>query len=182
MKNLTKLAIATSLLAASSATFAASVDGPVGATSTATQDVTLTISEAVEITDIDDIAIPSWTAGDGDTSAFDDVCVYNNGDGLYNVTITDNTVASAGFGLTDTATSLVDLPMTVTFNDEALVGGGLVTHGTPLIGQTNADTSRTCANDGGTNARVHVDVLGTDLDTVITGTYLSILTIIIAPE
>ena len=70
----------------------AASDGTLGATSTATSNISVFVPFNVQITSVDDIALGNWLSTSGDLSGVSEVCIYSNGSSGYTVT------ASSGNG------------------------------------------------------------------------------------
>lgn len=158
----------------------AASDGVLGATSTGTAVVTLTIPERFQISDMNDIALGSY-GGAGDLTGNDDICVYHNGDGSYQVTITDNSALTVGFAVEDAANT-VAIPMQVRWNDQTgTAGNAAVTYNTPLV-STGANTSTTDCSVGGLSANLEVTLLEADLQAAPAAAYDSTLTLIVEPD
>ena len=183
MKNL-KLATFNALLGAAFIGFSAqpalsASDGILGASSTGTADVSLTIEEVVRITDMDDFAFGSYS-GSGALEADDNICVYHNGDGNYKVTITDDTTGSpSGFAVEG---PLGDIPMEVKWNDApSTTGSTLITYGVALAA-TNANTeSENCAT-GGLSANMQVDLAEANIQAAPAGAYSSTIVVLVEPD
>ena len=91
--------IGKALAVAAVATFAASnafaaTQGTLGATSTGSLNITLTIDALVQISALDDIPLGNYTGGANMTGA-DDLCVYSNTGG-YEITATGDDGAGGG--------------------------------------------------------------------------------------
>ncbi|MCZ6871353.1 MAG: hypothetical protein O7G84_17795, partial [Gammaproteobacteria bacterium] len=80
---------------------AATVDGTVGATSTGTTDVSVTIPDRVRVSRLDGIALGTY-GGSGDMSGVDDLCVFRNGSGSYKIQLDSANPGGANeFQMTD---------------------------------------------------------------------------------
>lgn len=184
MKKLLALAAGTAVaLTLSYDTYAATADGTLGATSTGTADVTLTIAEQFQISDMDAFAFGAY-GGTGDLDANDDICVYHNGDGSYRVTITDDSsnVTPNSFEVED-ATDSTDIAMSVSWNDATgTAGETAATHGTPITPQSGANTSAADCSVGGLSANLHVVLLEADLQAAAAGSYDSEITVLVEPD
>ena len=160
----------------------AATQGTLGATSTGTTVVTLTIAEQFQITDVADIALGAY-GGTGDLNGNDDLCVYHNGDGSYRVTITDtSTITPASFTVED-AGDANEIAMSVFFNDvTGTVGEAAVTDGTALTPLSGANTSTADCSVGGLSANVHVTLLEAALQAAPAGAYDSTLTLVVEAD
>jgi hypothetical protein len=153
----------------------AATQGTLGATSQGTLDITLSIDPLVQITDLDDIDLGTYS-GTGPLAGSDDICVYSNNGG-FDITATGSGAAQA-FTLAGTSTTI---PYTVQWaNTSGATTGTAMTTGTPLSGQTATFSGPNCG--GGTNTTVIVTVGDTDLSVAPTDTYAGILTLLVAPQ
>ncbi|PCJ32861.1 MAG: hypothetical protein COA99_16230 [Moraxellaceae bacterium] len=186
MKNLTKIAFAVSLMTLSSAAISATADGTEGATSTATFDVTLTLSEQVMVSELAGNMggfLFGAYGGAGDLTATQDICVYHNGDGVYDITISDDS-ATAGFNVED-AGDTTAITMDVVFNDEQGVLGIPTTmaEATKIFGQTAANTTnQDCSAGIGMSASIEVTLAALDLQAAPAGAYDAQLTLLVEPN
>ena len=151
----------------------AATQGQVGAASTATATVSLTIPERVRLSGVADMSLGQWPGAGGLTGS-QTVCVYSNGDGHYRLT-------QAGqarlFNGTDS------LPYQVYFNDApSPSGGAALVADTPLVGQTGANTQAADCSQGGPSAAVRVEVSATDLRAARPGAYTGVLTLVAEVE
>ena len=183
MKNLTRASLLASALFTSGIGFAAT-QGTVGATSTGTLDIDVTVDDQVRISGLSDILIAFDPAGTGDVTGSSTACIYRNGAGTYSIEATGDG-ASDAFTIEDSAATPTVVPYTVEWDDE--VGGGNaagVTSGTALTGQSGANTvSDDCSNaGGGANAFVEVTIDRADLLAAPAGTYNGTLTLLVTPE
>ena len=160
----------------------AATDGVVGATSTGTLDINVDVEDLVRISALSDIFITFDATGTGDITGSSTACVYRNGAGTYEVNATGSGAANA-FTIQDAAPTPTTVAYTVAWDDDvsgAAAAG--VTSGTPLTGQTGADTvSDSCAT-GGANAFVEITIPRASLVAAPAGTYNGTLTLEIAPE
>jgi hypothetical protein len=168
------LAVAAVASFAASNAFAAT-PGTLGATSQGTLNITLTIDELVQISALDDIALPNYTGG-ADITGGGDLCVYSNIGG-YQITATGNGANSAFHLIGAGAT----IPYTVEWADSAgALSGEPMTSGTALINQSGTFTTPNCG--GLDNARVMVTVSSTDLAAAPAQDYAGVLTLLVAPQ
>jgi len=163
----------------------AATQGTLGLTSTGSANISVTKTVEAQITDIQDMTLPSWSIGDGDVTLYSNICVYSS-TGSYKVTATgsgsgnDFTIAS------DSST----IPYTVTWNS-AGAGGGLDNSGTALNAgaesgdfQNAATTTADCNGGGAGNdtARVILNITNADMiaamgsNTPYTGTLTMLIT------
>ena len=182
MKNFLKTtALITSVLATSGAI--AATQGTVGATSTGTLDISVDVEDLVRISGLSDILLTFDVTGTGDIVGSSTACIYRNGAGNYTVNATGDGAANA-FTIQNAAPVPTPIAYTVAW-DDAVTGTAAVgvTSGTPLAGQTGANTvSDDCSTGGGANAFVEVTVPRASLVAAPAGTYNGTLTLEIAPE
>lgn len=183
MNQFLSVAVFAFAVASSGSAMAATADGTLGATSTGTADVTLSINEQFQISDMDAFAFGAY-GGTGDFDANDDICVYHNGDGSYRVTITDdsNNVSANAFQVED-ATDTNEINMSIFWNDvTGVTGESAVTYNTALTPQSGANTSAADCSVGGLSANLHVVLAEADLQAATAGSYDSELTVLIEPD
>jgi hypothetical protein len=167
------LAIAAIAALAASEAHAAS-DGSLGATSQGSLDITLTINSLVQISALDDIALPTYAGAD--IAGSDDLCVYSNTGG-YEITATGNGTGQA-FELIG---SSANIPYTVEWSDSAGAGSGTaLTTNVALTGQGGTFSTTDCG--GGNNAQVIVRASEPDLAVAPADNYTGVLTLLVAPE
>lgn len=170
------MTLAVAVLGAAAAGMAnAATDGTLGATSQGSLNITLTIDPLVQISDLDDIDLGTFT-GTGPMTGSDNVCVYSNNGG-FNITATGNGAANA-FTL---AGSSATIPYSVEWaNTSGATSGTSMSTGTPLNGQTPTFAGADCG--GGTNTTVLVTVGTADLGVAPTDSYAGVLTLLVAPQ
>ena len=173
--------VAFAAMAASGGVAFAATQGTVGATSTGSLNITLTIPQLVRITGLTDITMPTWD-GSTDIQGTDNVCVFSS-TRRYTVTATGSGASSA-FTLAD---GTAPTPNTIAYAVEWAASSGAssgtgLTSGTALTAQTTNATSTTCA--GGTNATVIVKITSANLSAAPSaGTnYTGTLTLVVAPD
>ncbi len=168
------LLCATNVLAAS--------DGSIGATSTGTSTLSLTIPEYVVISGMANFAFGSWNGGAG-LDSNDDIIISGNDDQTtptYKVNIVGSGAASA-FTM---ARSLPVAPAatiayTVEFNDATGTGGASVTAALDVTGQSGINTDLSSSTE---NANIRVQISQAALRAAPYGTYGGTLTIVVTPE
>ena len=163
--------------------FAVTADGTLGASSTGTADVTLTIDEQFQISDMDAFAFGTF-GGTGDFDANDDICVYSNGDGSYRVTITDDSgnVTPNDFAVED-STNTSEIPMSIFWNDvTGTTGESAATYNTAITPQSGANTTIADCSAGGLIANLHVVLAEADLQAATAGSYDSELSVLVEPD
>lgn len=182
MKNFLKTtALVTGVLLSSSA-FSAT-PGTVGATSTGTLDISVDVEDLVRISGLSDIILTFDVTGTGPITGSSTACVYRNGGGDYSIEATGSGTASA-FTIQNASATPTPIAYTVGW-DDAVTGTAVsaATSGTPLTGQTGANTvSDDCSTGGGANAFVEVTVPRASLSAAPAGTYNGTLTLEVSPE
>jgi hypothetical protein len=175
-KHLAMAAIATAV----SFNIHAATDGLLAATSEGDLTITADITDFVMVTGLDDIYLGSFdpvtpTSLSG-SSAF---CVYRNGTGAYNATLSGSSTGpnTTGFYIASSATS--EMAYTVTYDDGS--GAVAATDGTAVTGLIGNSTETDCAI-GGDNATIQVDIADSVATAAETGNYTGLLTVLISPE
>lgn len=169
--------IFTAALLASQPAFSAT-QGSVGATSSGSVDISVSIPQLTRISALNDIALGAWS-GVGAMSGSDSLCVWTTTGG-YNITASGDGAGGA-FTLDDGGGTT--LPYTVEWADTAGAGSGTaLTSGNALAGQTAAATSTTCNSGASLDATVLVDIAEAALSSVTDGAYTGTLTLVVAPE
>ena len=123
----------------------------------------------------------SWTSGDGTLISNDRTCIYRD-DAMsgYRVTVTDNsTITASSFRMEDAGN---ELAYEVRWNDSDADGGTLVTDGTPLVGQTGANTSSSNCSTGGISSNLEVRITSAALGSATAGSYSAEISILAEPE
>lgn len=169
---------------ASTPAISATADGTLGATSTATIDVTLTIAEQFQISGVAAFALGSRSAGAGDLQSNQDVCIYHNGDGSYRVTFSDDSTGGTGAGYNiEDAGDANTVSYAVRFNDvTGTVGQIVTTDGTATAAQSGANNQTTDCSTGGDSANIEVFMTGANLDAAPNGSYDSELTVLVEAD
>ena len=180
MKKLLSTAIASAALVASAGSLAAN-DGSLGTTSTGDLDISLTISDVVQISKMTDITLAQNASGGADGS--DTVCVYANGDGNYNLLM-----AGSGDANGD-ALELDGAATSVAYSVEFTDGTASTTQTSALVGAANAvsgfngnATAADCGGAAATNATITVSVSPADYQAAAVDTYTDTLVLTVAPE
>ena len=154
----------------------AATDGTVGATSTGTATISVTLPKLVRVRGLRDFAFGSYT-GTGDLTDNENINVSSNYTaGTYRVRARGSGAAFA-FTLTD-GTSLI--PYTVAYNDATGTSGEVA-----LTADTNLTTQGGIVKPLSTttdNANYHVNILEANLQAVDAGSYSGTLSLIITPE
>ena len=173
MKKINVFIAAVSIAALSMSNAYAASDGAIGATSTGTSTVSLTIPEFVIVRNMNDFAFGSWTGGSAAFDSNDDIAISGNddqGSAEYQVTLTGNGAASAfTVARTSPASPAHAIAYTVAFNDQTGTAGGTsaITN-TPITDQTGIHASLDTTT---TNANIRVQVANSALSAAPYGTY-----------
>jgi hypothetical protein len=170
-----KLLLSLGLIAVLATDVLAATDGTVGATSTGTSTISVTIPKLIRIRSMADFTTASYS-GTGDIDQNDDVNVSSNYTGTYQVTGTGSGAANA-FTITDGSQTIAYSPY---FNDATGTSGrALLSTGVALTSQSGAATTL-----GGStlNANVSLNMTEANIQAVNAGTYTGVLTLVFAPE
>lgn len=156
---------------------AALVQGTLGATSTGSLDIDVSIQNLVLISGLNNISLGTYNGTDPSLTGSDSFCVYRNGSGSYTATVSGSYNAGAGTGfLVYGGTGSDTMAYTVTYN------GTGITHGSTTATQTGNSSSQSCVGDvGNVNATIGVTIQGSVLQAAPTGNYLGTITILISP-
>lgn len=176
-KQIAKSVAFASALVASTGALAAT-DGLVGGTSSGNLGVSLTIASRVQITGLEDIAFGTW-GGTGDLVGASAFCVYRNGTGVYNLTVSSPNADASGFRATDT-TNFIGYSVRVDDDADASVGGTTVASGMPVNALAGHGTALDCGNAD--NAALEVTFTQADLEAAPTGTFTDIITLLVEPS
>ncbi|HEY9033719.1 MAG TPA: hypothetical protein VIN71_07275 [Pseudomonadales bacterium] len=156
----------------------AATDGTLGNPSTGDIAITLTIDDLVQISRLNDITFGAY-AGSGNLTATEAFCVYRNGTGLYQVTLTGDSDGLGGPGTDFFVTSGANvLPYTVDYDDGS--GALAVTSATPVTTRQGHQTLPDCGVAD--NTSLTVTLLEADLQAAVAGAYAGTLTLVVAPE
>lgn len=172
MNNLSKILTSVAVSALFSAQAMAATDGTVGVDSTASSDVSLSVADRVQISNVKDIAFGTY-GGTGDLVENSSYCVYRNGGGDYQLTLT---TIEGSFEVTDGTNTI---PYAVKVDDSADASlGTAMTYNTaagPLVGSPAVDC-------GGTdNAAMEVTFSEADLQAAGTAAYSGTVTLYVEP-
>ena len=164
----------TAALAASNAVFAAA-DGTLGATSSGDTDISLEIVDRVQITNMKDIALGSYSGSGAmvDSTSF---CVYRNGGDQYQLTLTTDTGA---FQL-DSATTLDSIAFTTKVDaDLTPADGAGIAYNTASAGMTGAGAVDCGGSD---NASLEITFAEAALQAASTAAdYQATMTVLVEP-
>lgn len=151
----------------------AATQGSLGANSTGDFDIVAALQDLVQISRLDDLNFGLYP-GSGDLNGTENFCVYRNGTGAYEATLTGSGPANS-FEVSDGGNSM---PYTVTYDDGS--GPVAVTTATAITGRSGHGTLTNCGNAD--NAAVNINVQESNLQANPPGNYIGTLTIVIGPE
>lgn len=168
-----KVAVASTAAALFAGSAFAATQGTIGATSTGSVDINAVIPNLIQISNLNDINLGTWS-GSGDMTGNDENCVWSTTRG-YNLTATGSGAANA-FTITDGSNTIAYSVAwdDVDTNDQA------VTSGDALAGQATDALTTNCL--GGDTANVTVTVAEADAAAAPAGSYSGTLTLVVAPE
>lgn len=176
MNTLIKTFAAASLLSLSASAMAAT-QGTSGATSSGDADITLTIANVIQITNMDNFVF-NYTGAGSTLSVADPICIYTNVTaGTFDVSAsgsrTDNP-ADDSFTIDNNGASADTISYTVDVNGTALTAGAAA------VSVAGADTtSATCAN---TMSSLTIAMVEADVQAVPAGTYDGTVNITVAAQ
>lgn len=158
----------------STAVFAAS-DGTLGATSSGTSDVTLTINDLVRITGVDDIALGAY-GGSGALTGQSEYCVFRNGGDNYKLNLT----STGGVFQVVSVTTSDSIAFTVKVDgDTDASNGETLTHGVDSAAMVGSP-SLTCSSSD--NASMYVSFAEADMLAVTTASdYTATVILLVSP-
>ncbi len=154
--------------------------GDLGSSSSTKSKITLSISESVQINNVTNIHFPEWHAGDGAINGDGVACVFsttggynikalsaspNNHFALSNGNALEINYSLRWIGEQDSQSQTIDL-VHATMHSESLM----------------ASRQINCRDQGGQNVKFTVSITQSDLEAASVGTYVDILTLIVAPE
>ncbi len=153
----------------------AATDGSVGATSTGTSTISLTIPKLIRARSFSDFSLGTYS-GTGDLNANDDLNISTNYTGTYRVTATGSGAASA-FTITNGTQTIA---YNVFYNDATGITGRVAaTTGTPITAQSGALKPLSTAT---LNANLSIQLLETNIQAVDNGAYTGVVTLVFQPE
>lgn len=173
-KIVTGVAFAASMMAGHAM---AATDGSLGASSTGTTDVTLGIPDRVQISDVKNLGLGTWS-GSGDLVGSTSFCVYRNGGAGYDVTLT---TGSGAFDVTS-STSGDTIPFSVKVDDSLDASAGeSLSYNTASSNALLGSSSLTCG--GSDNATLQFTFLEASLQGKGTAAdYTGTVTILVSPN
>lgn len=163
------------LATASTATVGhAATQGTLGATSTGSFVIDVTLQDLVQISSLDDLSLGTYS-GTGNATGSEAFCVYRNGTGQYTATVTGTYNAGAGTGFSVYSAGNT-MAYTVTYNGNAILHGG-----TTITELGNTSVQDCGGLNVGNNATIGVTIPQATLQAAPTGTYTGTVTILISP-
>lgn len=168
----TGVAFAASLFAGNAL---AATDGTLGATSTGTSVVSLTVANRVQITGLSDIALGSWS-GTGNMTGSTNYCVYRSGADNYSIKATTD---NGAFAVTS-ATTGDTIPFTAQVSDTVNSVTDVLTYNTATTTALQGSSSLTCG--GTSNGQLQVTFAQADLQKASSATdYQATVTLLVQP-
>ena len=154
----------------------AASDGSLGATSSGSSVVSLSIANRVQITGVSDIALGAWS-GSGNLSGSTNFCVYRSGGDNYSITATTD---NGAFAVTSATTS-DSIPFTAQVDDSLDASAGeVLSYNTATAVALVGSSSLTCG--GSDNAQLLVTFAQSDLQTASTANdYQATVTLLVQP-
>jgi hypothetical protein len=152
----------------------AATQGTLGATSTGTSDISLTIPEQFRISNLQDVSFGTWNGGD--LSSHQNTCIYHNGDGSYSITATSST---GSFALQKGSDFI---PFEVYFNNAPTPSGGTNLPYNSATPTTGGNTTSSDCSTGGLSANIRVRIAEANLQAANAGAYNATLSLIIQAD
>jgi len=172
--NCTKFTAFLALILIASLPAWAATQGTLGATSTGTSDVSVTIPEQFRISNLQDVTFGTWNGGDLTNNQ--NTCIYHNGDGSYSITATSNT---GSFALQNGAHTL---PFEVYFNNTPTSSGGASLGYNNATATSGGNTASADCSAGGLSANIRVRIAESNLQAASPGAYNATLSFIIQAD
>lgn len=169
------VAFASALLASAGA-FPAS-DGTLGADSTAEITISLNIEERVQVSGLDDIALGTY-AGTGDLEGASSFCVYRNGSGLFDLTVTSTNADGGAFRATD-GTDFIAYTVRVDDSIDASRGRRAAS-GSTVTGLSGSGSSTNCG--GAEQAALAVTFSEAALQAAPSGNFSDVIVVRVEPS
>ena len=175
--NIARAGLALGALCFVSLAQAATADGLLDTTSTGTADVEVVIEDRVQVTNLDGIDFGTY-AGSGTLTGQDEMCIYRNGSGAYDITLTsDNPGGGSEFQMISGADLIA---YELKFDDDNDASDGtVVLSGDTLTNQAGDAGDTTCGAVD--NAEMRVFITAATLEGSVTGTYLDTVTLLVTP-
>lgn len=173
MKKLASAALISSAMGLIAApAMSVTADGDLGATSTGTVDINLTLAPLIKISGLTDIDL-AYTPGSGAAGSDTNVCVYTNGAATYNLTTSSANGGATAYQL-DHATLADTIAYTVAIDTTDIPVGSTGVDGLP------ANTSAIDCSAGALTV-LNIDVAQTEIDAAAAGAYSDTLTLVVSP-
>lgn len=159
----------------------AATDGTLGPSSTGRSNIVITVQRELRVNNINDIALGTFDASSAPMLGVDPLCIYDNGLGGYQVTL--SSANGTGQFQMENGTSVVTYAVEY---DDSGMGANFqsVTEGVPLTGRANASpVNDSCIALGADNARIRVRVTTSDVAGSSTnGLHTDVLSIVVSPS
>lgn len=171
------LALAGTSMAATSNPAAPVVGAAAAVTgTTGTVDVTLTIADIVHISGLAELAMGTYAGDSVDETTTDTFCVFRNGTGNYNLTLTSAN-ATAG-GVHQLASGANKIPYTLSYDDAGAPVANILSSVVPVARNGGGVAlNPTCSANTADNGTLAVTVAAADMDAAQPGNYLDTITI-----
>lgn len=163
-------------LVTSTSAFSAT-DGALGVDSTGEIGVSLSVADRVLISGLDDIPLGSY-GGSGELTGASTFCVYRNGNGLYDLTVSSSN-ASGGTFRAAGGTAFIDYRVRVGDSIDAS-SSRPVNSGSTVVALSGSGTSTSCG--GADNAALEVTFTEAALQAAPTGAFTDVITVLVQPS
>ncbi|MEX2489796.1 MAG: hypothetical protein WD356_09770 [Pseudomonadales bacterium] len=172
MNNLRHIMTSVAVTALFSAQALAATDGSVGTTSSGTSQVSLDVADRIQISNVEDIALGTY-GGTGDLNENMSYCVYRNGGGDYELTLTTD---QGVFEVAD-GTDTIPFAVQVDGDNDASDGASIAynTASTAFTGSNAGDCN------GADNGAMYVNFSEANLQAAPTSTYQATVTLLVEP-
>ncbi len=174
MNKLIKTFSAAALVSALSIPAVAATDGSLGATSSGSTDVSLTIQDRVQISGMTNVALGSYT-GTGDLTGSTDYCAYRNGGGNYTVKLTSST---GSFAVANGGDSIAFAVRADVAGDGDASDGELLSYNS-VSSSMAGDAAVDCSSS--TNGQLHFTLAEAALQAAPSKTYTATVTVLVEP-
>lgn len=148
--------------------------GDLGSTSSDTTDVSVTIPPLVQLTVEGNITM-SFAGAANDTTGSTGLCIYRNGTGSVNLTLSSSN--EDGSGSFQMASGTERLPYSFDLSGADIIAS--FTHGSPAAVANPNTSSATCS--GGFGHDLTATVLAADQDAAVSGAYSDTVSIVVSP-
>ncbi|MFO1073627.1 MAG: hypothetical protein U1E17_13340 [Geminicoccaceae bacterium] len=161
----------------------AASDGTLGATSTGSSNISLTVAAAVKVSNVSDITLNASSLTGSTLEGTDLICIYSSVGSSHRYKITLST-PTASYKLTNVSDNSLTIPYQVNFRDNDGSGVGSAnwygaTQGVAVLNGTQFGGSGSQNCNGGNNASYKVIFQNTDLASASSGTYDGTLNLLV---